>query len=748
MLLSRRADVRGVLLSRLYMMPEKNRFRFFSRLQTDANAKSQDKAARRLLDRPAAFFRRPRWLWLWRAAHVAPGVPTRATDEPKQPQQKPAALQTTYALGTIVDHEKADITSALEADARFVREHLADFLEDLVDPRIAPAARGDAGAKAAAPGAHHVSFRTGCRIEDVFYWALLVGNAELADVLWRKSKAHLRLALLAAEVYRKTSESDQGRKHREEIEPLQECWTGVACELLDHARPTEKLSGFEVAETILTWPSWNGPALAAGTPTPASLETENSLDLATRLKAKKVIAHHHCQLIMTRRWTGHPVELAGDPPLELRLVDDAAPNFKVIVKAFIPWHPVLERLLKFAGLNEGWWPARVEPNPKRAAKAATDAPARASHRSRASGQDESDDFWPAWYHVYEIPAVKFWVRTILSHGGVALLNCALVLGTSITQPNGLAARPGPTQAALEVLFAVWILGLAVDWLEVRPKRLEWRTSKLRPAWIFIDGVSLFWQALVVGLRVVYVAGCARASAQEARGEAAALFPGGFGRYRDVATDWLFPIAMALSSLTCFGRFLIETPLVFMRLGVLAISTREMLLKNVVQWGCMMAVVLTAFGLAFVALVPEYVVTRLRAPRAAAARRAPIFPPARLSPTRPPRRPPSVRPRYGRAQTDCYVADVDTAQLSALDGLPACASRFATGPWFISVWALFGDINIGALEDARSLLPALLLVVLLIIAQVLLLNLLIAMMNDTYQDINRRAAVEYVPRARP
>ena len=71
------------------------------------------------------------------------------------------------------------------------------------------------------------------------------------------------------------------------------------------------------------------------------------------------------------------------------------------------------------------------------------------------------------WHVYEIPAVKFWTRTLVSHVGVALLTCALVLGTAITQAHALSARPQPVQGALEILFAIWIAGFAVDWIEVR-----------------------------------------------------------------------------------------------------------------------------------------------------------------------------------------------------------------------------------------------------------------------------------------
>jgi hypothetical protein len=52
-----------------------------------------------------------------------------------------------------------------------------------------------------------------------------MGNGDLADVLWRFSKSHLRLALLAAEVYnRMMKTSDQGRKHRDEIAPMAQRW--------------------------------------------------------------------------------------------------------------------------------------------------------------------------------------------------------------------------------------------------------------------------------------------------------------------------------------------------------------------------------------------------------------------------------------------------------------------------------------------------------------------------------------------
>jgi len=107
------------------------------------------------------------------------------------------------------------------------------------------------------------------------------------------------------------------------------------------------------------------------------------------------------------------------------------------------------------------------------------------------------------------------------------------------------------------------------------------------------------------------------AARRARTPAGVLgrgFGTGFG-HTDVTTEWIFPIAIAVSSLSCFCRFLIETLLVSQRLGVLSIMTRKMLSDNLVQWGVIMVIVLIAFGLAFVAIAPEYVAE----PRAPVAR---------------------------------------------------------------------------------------------------------------------------------
>ena len=97
--------------------------------------------------------------------------------------------------------------------------------------------------------------------------------------------------------------------------------------------------------------------------------------------------------------------------------------------------------------------------------------------------------------------------------------------------------------------------------------------------------------------------------------------------------------------------------------------------------------------------------------------------------------------YGLLEPDsCFVSDFDHSVALSEESL--CAQRFTAGPWFIPVWALFGGFDVGALEDSRQLLPSLFLIALLIIAQVLLLNLLIAIMTDTYATVNSGALAEW------
>lgn len=750
MLLSNGADVASVLLSRLYLLREKNRFRLFANMHTSAlRDLRQWRRDERGLNRKATSSRKPGG-WLGRLHAVAssvapdkgasPGINfrARAAEAHRMFLRDRELLLTAGILTREQLHAIQDANRIFTRSARSFKPFLEEWLDadahglsfdderrnklPQLKPRLffggaahlsaeqpsvarasaagrqralsaggagargralqAPgeggklAARLSAAASAGAESVHDMDVdpsaipTTGCRIDDIFFWAVLMGDTQLADVLWRFSRTHLRLALLAADIYKTMmEESEQGRKHKNEIEPMRAYWETVATDVLEAVRPaaTDHRTPFLVAKEILEYELSEPPASARGA------RGENVLALATRLQAKQFIAHRYCQLIMAKTWAG---QLDGASALPLQLEDDTVPNWKIILKGWCPW-TFVDDLLERSGLQLF---AKIVPSSlaERADGAASaddaDAGDDAVETASADGLGSGDAYGGAdeaeaerhgisgLRHIYSIPAVKFWMRTTLTHGGVAFLKSALVLGTSITQPHGLSARPGPVQGCLEVLFALWVLGVTLDWAEARPAREAWARTGLRPAWTYVDSASLLFQGIVVCLRVGYVAAgeydLAAAAARDAGSDASAAFAfgatpvAGYGR-QDVGTAWFFPIFLAFSSLSCFFRFVIETLLVFPRLGVLAICTREMLANNLIQWGVMMVIVLFAFGLAFSALAPDY----------------PLDP----------------------ATRGCYLADLDDAWRQRqygpdFRGEPACDQRFANGPWFISVRA--------------------------------------------------------------
>jgi hypothetical protein len=666
MLLSNGADVGCVLLSRLYLAPEKNRFRLFSNMQVSAlrelreTRESATRTAQHLSARAAqqSDGLRPGSAVGWgrrnsnagleprggeggelggmrtsvgarvrptatSAVHIARNISAQAQglfpaswvhgggfEPPSQSTDEKTLLTDPGILS------KAQLAAAQQPNDWFIRSErvFQPFIELWLDeehhglnfggskpwrnvstprrvstdsPHTPPRLGGnrgssasqivgggggdDASTPAAAPDDPTKVPTTGCRIEDIFFWAVLMGDTELADVLWRFSRTHLRLALLAAEIYTKMmTSSEQGRKHIDEIEPMRRHWELVATDLIENVKPAAKdpRTTFQVAQAVVTW--------ELSLPKRAGERGENVLDLATRLQAKEFIAHRFCQLIMTRNWSGH---IRDNPRVPLRLEDDTAPNWKVIWKALLPWK-VAEDVLD--GVFKLQWIAKVVPNASDAVVPAALVKMASRSDTRAVDRQESRTVAEAvsrttfyWWQVYSIPVVKFWTRTIVTHGGIALIQSTIVLGTSITAQHGLSARPGPVQGSLELVFLLLVLGIAADWVETRPARQAWARSGLRPAWAYVDSLSLYWQVIVVTLRVIYLLGGTIGSRSF-----------GYGR-QDVFTGWIFPISLAFSSLGCFLRFLIETLLVFPRLGVLAICTREMLANNLLQWGVMM-----------------------------------------------------------------------------------------------------------------------------------------------------------------
>jgi len=135
-------------------------------------------------------------------------------------------------------------------------------------------------------------------------------------------------------------------------------------------------------------------------------------------------------------------------------------------------------------------------------------------------------------------------------------------------------------------------------------------------------------------------------------------------------------------------------------------------RNVRHWAIVMSCALLGFGMAFVAIVPDY--NRIVNPLTT---RDEDISPARAAVL-----------GQGDELGQYYAGDWSTAGF--------------IGPLGVPLWALFGDFHIDHLESERPLVPVALLVVFLVIAQVLALNLLIAMMTETYTAVMAQAAIEW------
>lgn len=569
-----------------------------------------------------------------------------------------------------------------------------------------------AGAHARAPAVGAAPY---CgRLEDVFFWAVLMGNLELSKALWRMSSMHVRLALLACDVYVRLLLTTNGQRSRVAVEGLRKHWASVALGVLTRVRATgrDERSAFELAQGVLS----------------RTVRGQSLAQLALELRNKEFVACSHYQRLVANRWLG--------AQQHLRLSEPAPSPGAVLLLAALPFHWAQRadewacahlfgaRLIApvavgFAGRAATAQASAAVDEPSKEARARrlthgtrsrsrmTSANDLLSRKSTQAGSgldgaygtgggadaDDDDDDKPAFWHVYKIPAVKFWTRALVTHGAHAAILTALIVFTPITAPRALLRVPTGVQAQLEVAFAVWAIGCAADSVHTLPQRWRWMRTGLRPAWVRLDQISLCLNSGLVLLRTAFLALLLTGALAEApRGAEPALAPGGAHGSASAAVvafcaQWLFPLVLACASISAFGRFAGETLMQVRPVGQLAICAGAMLVENLLAWLALMACLIVGFGLAFVVLVPSY------------------------------------------------------EQLEG-QGDSGDWSIRPTGPFFLPVFASFGEIPLPTLEAERPWAPALLLIVLLVLAQLLMLNLLIAMMADTYTRVMADAIIEW------
>lgn len=241
------ANVSTVLISRLYMQTERNRFRLFKKLQEQVKLKASTDI--KPVNDAEGASPTPRGQW-------SPNIGKRRAE------------LITRSLSVV---KNADVPFLRDVENWFLyssyfRVFITGWLGDGNAHRYdfggdeeAATARGAGGVGLLRPPPQ-VAPNTASRgarptlIQDLFFYALLLGDQKLAHTLWSFSKEHIRLALLAADVlFRMMTVDGQGRKHRDEIEPMYQFWTAVANHLLEAIRapPKDPRSDFTVATDVL-----------------------------------------------------------------------------------------------------------------------------------------------------------------------------------------------------------------------------------------------------------------------------------------------------------------------------------------------------------------------------------------------------------------------------------------------------------------------------------------------------------------
>lgn len=140
--------------------------------------------------------------------------------------------------------------------------------------------------------------------EDLFFWATIMGNDSLCDLLWYKCQKPVHVALLGALICKVIAERSQGYA-RSSMEQRSAKMQNMANDLLEHASDIE-------AKDIVALKLVDG-------------KQYQLLDLALHGKMKKFLSHRHCMRHMDDEWRG------GHATSKFTLRADFAPMMKELV---------------------------------------------------------------------------------------------------------------------------------------------------------------------------------------------------------------------------------------------------------------------------------------------------------------------------------------------------------------------------------------------------------------------------------
>jgi len=177
-------------------------------------------------------------------------------------------LRSDKGLQDRLDQRLADGSIARNLDYRLYKEVVGPFL------------RGVSPLLFSAIAAQNVASEV-----DLFFWAVFMGNVGLARELWAHVENPLHCALIASDVLRKILHSPTITWGKAKVEEASEALEHWAIQVLDGVEEQD------VAHVILSQnvPSWRMGAL---------------VELALHMELKAFLAHRHCQSLMNLWWRG------------------------------------------------------------------------------------------------------------------------------------------------------------------------------------------------------------------------------------------------------------------------------------------------------------------------------------------------------------------------------------------------------------------------------------------------------------
>lgn len=549
---------------------------------------------------------------------------------------------------------------------------------------------------------------------DLVLWAVLIGNIELARRMWSKTRQPMRAALIASQLCRSLSKKNHLFSDSKDLLELSLEYERWAIKCLD------AISSAEEAMPLLTLvPTITPRAAKAGEPTepPFRLWTESPLDSAIcddqpSEACKNFVTHRHVRLLLRSFFS-------GDYPGSKARIDRNAWAIEVAIQVFLFFLPgtvceVMDPRIQVADLESAGeheaegavtaaacmaseldnlhWDAEYLQEP-------TEHDSQISWRRENSFADVWDDMRSLRaVHFFSVPMVKFVTYGLCS---IAYNLCLSILILCDPRPQQLGRMLpfAPFTAAsggfdfLELFFWLWSgLRLYAEIREIPSYNLKGLRIYWKPLWNKMDMVNSIIVVIIVVLRM----GCAAGAGDGGTGSTYfwSLCDGTEDScpvaHCDILEEWT-RVLYGFLALSNWFR-LIQLFDYWERFGVLRIIFFKMVATDFLYWMVFVVFISLGTGVALAAMIPNQMF-------------APKFPDLHNS------------------------------------------------PLWAPVWGLLGDFDLDVVENAigwnsagapptRSIVPLTILVYMLM-ANVVLVNLLIAQMSSTYETLMEVATEEWI-----